>query len=312
MTIRPPRPLDWLLLLSLVAMWGSAFMLAEFALAGFDPLAITALRIVMGAAVLVLLLLASGRRLPSGGRNWAYFLLMAVLGNCLPFFLITWGQVSVASGLAGILMGVMPLVVVVLAHFTVPGERLSVARVIGFLLGFAGLVVLLGGDAVADSRGPSTVVAELAILGGAVCYGVNVIVARLQPEQDALTASAGVMIVASILMAALTLGAGVELWPEQAGAPAILALALLGLVSTGLATFVYFLVISRAGPSFLSLINYLIPLWAVLAGALVLGEQLPWRGYVAMGLILTGVLATQKRRNDGDGRDSDAETRLRE
>ena len=294
--IRPPRPADWLLLFSLVAMWGSAFMLAELALGSFEPLAITTLRIVMGAIVLMLLLAATGRRFPRRPDVWAYLVLMAILGNCLPFFLITWGQVEVPSGLAGILMGVMPLVVVVLAHFSVPGERLSPARIIGFLLGFAGLIVLFGGDLVARGGDESALLAKLAILGGAVCYGVNVIVARLQPEKDALTASAGVMLVASVLMLSVSFALDTDLLPAQASAGAIAALVLLGLMSTGLATFVYFLIIARAGPSFLSLINYLIPVWAVTVGAVLLGEHLPVRAFLAMGLILAGVLVTQRHR----------------
>lgn len=288
------------MLFSLVAMWGSAFMLAEFALAAFDPLAVTTLRIVLGAIVLTLLLVATGRRFPRRPRTWAYLVLMAILGNCVPFFLITWGQVEVASGLAGILMGIMPLVVVVLAHFSVPGEGLSPARVIGFLLGFAGLVVLFGGDLVANGGDDSALLAKLAILGGAVCYGVNVIVARLQPEKDALTASAGVMLVASVLMIAVSFALGTELWPAAANSAAIAALILLGLMSTGLATVVYFLIISRAGPSFLSLINYLIPVWAVIVGAVILGEHLPLRAFLAMTLILAGVLATQRHRPRGE------------
>lgn len=297
---RSPRPADWLLLFSLVAMWGSAFMLAELALGAFEPLAITTLRIVMGAIVLVLLLATTGRRFPRRPRVWAYLVLMAVLGNCLPFFLITWGQVEVASGLAGILMGIMPLVVVVLAHFSVPGERLSPARVSGFLLGFAGLVVLFGGDLAAEGSDDSALLAKMAILGGAVCYGVNVIVARLQPEKDALTASAGVMLVASVLMIGASFALGTDLWPAEASAGAIAALVLLGLMSTGLATLVYFLVIARAGPSFLSLINYLIPVWAVTIGAVLLGEHLPMRAFLAMALILAGVLATQRHRPRGE------------
>ncbi len=293
---RAPRLVDWILLFSLVAMWGSAFMLAEFALAAFDPIAITALRIAMGASVLSLLLVGTGRVLPRSYRAWAYFVLMAVLGNCLPFYLITWGQVEVASGLAGILMGVMPLIVVVLAHFTVPGERLSVARVAGFLLGFAGLAVLFGGDALFEARGASALLAELAILGGALCYGVNVIVAKLQPEKDALTAATGVMLIASAIMVVTALLSDTVLWPDGAGGSAIVALGLLGLLSTGVATLVYFVVIARVGPTFLSLINYLIPVWAVVVGSLVLGEKLPLRAYLAMGLILAGVLVTQRHR----------------
>lgn len=288
-----PDWLDWSLLASLVAMWGSAFVLAEVALEGFDPLKLTAIRIFIAAAVLVSLMWLSGRRLPGTLRAWGYFALMALIGNCLPFFLITWGQTEVESGLAGILMAVMPLVVLLLAHVLVEGETLNTAKVIGFLAGFAGVVVLMGPEAVTEIKGGvSTLLAQLAILGGAVCYGVNVIVARIQPTGDPLVASAGVMIAASALMLVAILLANPA--PLPAPSPvSVISLAVLGCLSTGVATVVYFQVIRRAGPSFLSLINYLIPVWAVVAGALVLGEQLVPRAYLAMLLILSGVLVSQ-------------------
>src|ERR687892_2721423 len=168
------RPIaHWLLLFPLVAMWGSAFMMTGLAVRAFSPAVLVTVRLVGGAILLTGLVLARGMRFPWHGRFWLFSLLLAIAGNCVPFWLISFGQQRVESGLAGILMGIMPLTTMVLAHFFVPGERLNVIKATGFAIGFAGLVVLLGPAALLELRGQgNTLLYELAILGGAVCYAV--------------------------------------------------------------------------------------------------------------------------------------------
>ena len=289
-------PAEWGLLLALVALWGSSFMLVRVSLDAFTPVAVTAGRLLIGAGVLLLVLLATRRRLPAGWRNWAFFGAMAVIGNALPFFLIAWGQKDIPSGLTGILMAVMPLVVLVLAHFFVAGEKLTSRRLAGFALGFAGVVALTGPEAWAALVGrEAALLSQLAVLSAAVCYGVAAIVARRGPPLNAVVTGAAVLSIAGILV-----GLGLLAGASGRGAAAAvhhpvgllpgLALAALGALSTGLATVVYFTLVARAGPTFLSLINYLIPVWAVALGALALGERLPARAFAALALILAGVV----------------------
>ncbi|NHA13430.1 DMT family transporter [Thioalkalivibrio sp. XN279] len=289
-------PAEWGLLLALVALWGSSFMLVRVSLDAFTPVAVTAGRLLIGAGVLLLVLLATRRRLPLGARTWVFFTVMAVVGNALPFFLIAWGQASIPSGLTGILMAVMPLVVLVLAHFFVAGEHLNARRLAGFVLGFVGVVVLTGPEAVAALVGrEASLLSQLAVLGAAVCYGVAAIVARRGPVLNPVVTAAAVLSIAGILVG-LGLLAGIAgsgaagALHAQVGLAPGLALAALGALSTGLATVVYFSLVARAGPTFLSLINYLIPVWAVVLGALVLHERLPPRAFAALGLILAGVV----------------------
>ena len=114
------RPLShWLLLFALVAMWGSAFMMTGIAVRGFSPAALVAIRLVIAAALLGGMVLASGRRFPASRRFWLFGLAISLAGNCVPFWLISFGLQRIDSSLAGILMGVMPLTTMVLAHFFV-------------------------------------------------------------------------------------------------------------------------------------------------------------------------------------------------
>ena len=284
------RPIThWLLLFALVAMWGSAFMMTGIAVRDFSPTVLVTVRLIMSAVLLGGLVLLRGMRFPMLGRFWLFSLLIALAGNCVPFWLISFGQQQVESGLAGILMGIMPLTTMVLAHFFVPGERLNVIKATGFAIGFTGLVVLLGPAALLELKGQgNTLLYELAILGGAVCYAIQAIVARHRPPADPLVAAAGVMVMGSLVM--LPIGA--------AGAPAELAAAPVGplwallalaVVATSIATVVFLKLVTVAGPSFTSFINYLIPVWAVLMGMLFLGERPGVAAMVALALILSGI-----------------------
>ncbi len=300
----PRRPLlHWLLLLALVAMWGTSFLLTKVAVAAIAPLDLVAGRFVLGTAVLLALLIVTRRRLPAGGRLWLFIVAIALVGNCIPFLLISWGQQRIDSGLAGILMAIMPLTTVMLAHFFVAGERLNRFKAAGFLLGFLGIVVLMGPAVLLELSGSGAVLlSQLSVLGGAVCYAVNTIIARHRPKSDALVAAAGVSLVACLIMAPVSAATGL---PDLSTipAPALMALAGLGVVSTALATVVYFKLIALAGPSFLSLINYLIPAWAVLAGMLVLGERPDWTAFAGLALILCGIaLAETKGRKAAEER----------
>ena len=300
----PRRPLaHWLLLFALVAMWGTSFLLTKVAVAAIAPLDLVAGRFVLGTAVLLALLAITRRRLPAGGRLWLFIVAIALVGNCLPFWLISWGQQRIDSGLAGILMAIMPLTTVMLAHFFVAGERLNRYKAAGFLLGFFGIVVLMGPAVLLELRGSGAVLlSQLSVLGGAVCYAVNTIIARHRPQSDALVAAAGVSLVACLIMTPVSALTGLP-DPSAIPASALIALAVLGVVSTALATVVYFKLITLAGPSFLSLINYLIPAWAVLAGMLVLGERPGWTAFAGLALILAGIaLAETKGRKVADER----------
>ena len=274
-------------------MWGSSFALTKVAVAAVSVESVVAARMLIAGGVLGIMLVVAGKRLPCDWRSWAFFLAMALLGNCLPYWLISWGQQAVDSALAGILMAVMPIVTLVLAHYSVKGERMTWAKAAGFAIGFAGVVVLMGPEAILQMSGyGSTLIAQIAIVGGAVCYAFNTIIARICPLRDGLVAAAGTAFAANALFLPVTTG---DLVPAigELDLPSGLAIGALGVVSTALAPVLYFRLVRWAGPSFLSLINYLIPLWALLVGAVFLDETPGLSAVVALGLILGGIAFSQ-------------------
>jgi drug/metabolite transporter (DMT)-like permease len=284
------RPLShWLLLFALVVMWGSGFMMTGIAVRDFSPTVLVTLRLAMGAILLTAVIHARGMRLPWSGRFWLFSLLIAITGTCVPYWLISFGQQRVDSGLAGILMGIMPLSTMVLAHFFVQGERLNLLTVVGFGIGFLGLAVLIGPDALLELEGQGgALLYQLAILGGALFYAVNAVVARHRPPADPQVAAAGMMVAGSLVMLPLGLPhAPAELVAAPAGP--LWALITLTLVQTVIATVVFLRLVVIAGPSFVSFINYLIPVWAVLMGVTFLGERPGLGALVALVLILSGI-----------------------
>jgi drug/metabolite transporter (DMT)-like permease len=288
------RPLGhWLLLFALVAMWGSAFMFTGVAVRGFSPTALVAIRLGIAAVLLTGLVLLSGRAFPPTRRFWVFSLAISLAGNCVPFWLISFGQQRIDSGLAGILMGIMPLTTMVLAHFFVRGERLNRTKAAGFAVGFIGLVTLIGPEALLELDGQGTELPyQLAVLGGAVCYAINTIVARHRPPADPLVAAAGVMLAGSAIT--LPIG-GVPASTQLVAAPAgpMTAMLALSIVATAVATVVFLKLVATAGPSFTSFINYLIPVWALLMGVIFLGEEPGVRVVIALALILAGIALSE-------------------
>jgi drug/metabolite transporter (DMT)-like permease len=288
-----PTAYDWTLLGLLVAMWGTSFLFTKIAVASIPPATLVAARLAIAALMLTALASVAGLSLPPAGAIWARFFSLGLVGNALPFFLISWGQERIDSGLAGILMAIMPLATLVLAHFWVRGERMTRRRLAGFGLGFAGIVVLTGPEALLQLGGAATDIArQLAVLGGALCYAVNAIMARRMPPMHVLVVSAGVTITASALMVPVAVIADVP-WRLSPSALSAAAAVWLGVVSTATATIVYFRIITAAGPTFLSLINHLIPVVALVSGVVVLGEQPPLSSLTALVIILSGIALSQ-------------------
>ena len=287
------RSADWAGLLALVGMWGTAFLFIRIGVETVPPLSVAAGRIVTAAALLVAAVRLTGLRFPTPGRLWLHLLVLGLVGNALPFFLIGWGQERIASGLAGILMAVIPIATLLLSHFLVAGERLTGRKLAGFALGFLGVAALMGREALLQFGGSaSDLLRQAAVLGGALCYATNLILARRLPEIHPLVASASVMLVASLVMVplALVLDAPLRLAPSTGSLVAVLWL---GLVPTAAATIVYFRVVSSAGPTFVALVNYLIPIVAVAAGVAAFGERPGWGALLALALILSGIGLSQ-------------------
>lgn len=286
---------DWLGMFALVIMFGSAFMFTKISVHEYPPTIVAGGRIIVAAIVLIILSILRRDSFSFLRKHWVLLVALAFFGCCLPFYLISWGQQTVDSSIAGILMAIMPLTTILLAHFFVANEQLTVNRVVGFLLGFVGILVLFGPTAFVNFDANSNrLVAMLAILAGAISYAVNTIIAKRLPNESFVALSAVVMVFASIIMLPAILLID-QSWQFSIQSSEFLSLVLLGIFPTALATVIYFAVIARVGPSFLSQINYLIPVWAVIIGILFLNESIGFNAIIALVIILLGIAIAQRK-----------------
>ena len=278
--------------------WGASFLGVEVALRGFGPVTIAAGRVSAAAIILVSIAIIFGDGLPGFGtardrRIWLHCFGMGLFTNAIPFSLLSWGQQTVTSGFAGISMAVVPLFVLPLSHYLVPGEGMSRYKVIGFLFGFAGVVLLIGGDKILadDATSPRMFLAQIACVTASCCYAVGSIITRLCPPVSTLSYAASGLLLGGIILipiALITDGAPVFTAPSALG-----GLAYLAIFPTAIATILLTVLIRRAGPPFLSLVNYQVPVWAVIIGAAVLGEALPGHFLMALAVILSGLFISQ-------------------
>ncbi len=288
-------PMDWALITLLGVIWGASFMAVTLALETVGPIWVAAGRIGLAAVAILVVARVTGLGLPSpaapsGARIWAHAAAMGVFSNAAPFLLLAWGQQHVASGFAGITMAVIPLFTLALAHFLVPGERMTVPRAAGFGMGLCGVVLLIGPGVLA-AKGEAA--ARLACIAAAACYAIGSIVTRRCPPVALVQFSAAALLVAAVL--ALPVALAIDGVPRPgAGVPG-LALVYLGLGPTALATLILVRVIRSAGPAFLAQVNYQVPVWAVIFGVVLLGESLPPQFLGALGLILAGLAASRMR-----------------
>ncbi len=292
---RAMTPAEWGLLLALSVLWGGSFFFNGVALRAFPPLTLVLLRVGLAAVILFGVMRAMGVAMPRDGRVWAAFLGMGFLNNVVPFGLIVWGQTHIASGLASILNATTPLFGVIVAHLLTTDEKMTGPKLAGVLLGLTGVVAMIGPDALAGIG--LDVAAQGACLAAALSYAfAGVFGRRFRRLGIAPLATATGQVAASTLMLIPLVALVDHPWTLAAPGPDAVA-AILGLaaLSTALAYVLYFRILATAGATNLLLVTFLLPVSAILLGALVLGERLDVRHFAGMALIGAGLAAIDGR-----------------
>lgn len=278
-----------LLLVMLAAMWGPSFLFIKVAVEEIPPLTLVLGRVSIGAIFLLIVLLSQRRRLPRDRRLWKSLAVMAMLHNTLPWVLLSWGEQYIDSSLASILNGTTPIFTIVLAHFMVEDDRITSSKLLGVVLGFAGLFLLIVPSLTDGVQ--ATTWGLVAVAVAAALYGVAIIYSRehlrgLPP----LVAPATQLSLATLFMLPVTLLVDRPWTMESPSAAALGSLVALGIFGTGLAFIVYYRLIETADSTYVSMVTYIIPVFGVILGVLVLDEQLTWHTLAGFALILFGVM----------------------
>ena len=287
--------LDWCLLLALSLLWGGSFLFVGIAVKDLPPFTIVLLRVAIAALALNLTLRLIGIALPRDGSSWRAFLGMGLLNNAIPFSLIAWGQTHITSGLAAILNATTPLFTVLVAHCLTADDRLTRSRVLGLLIGFAGIVLLIGPEALRGLGGD--VLAQCAVLGAAGSYACAGVFGRRFKRMGIppLATAAGQVTASTLLLLPLVLVVDRPWTLALPDAQVWAALIGLALLSTALAYVLYFRILAAAGAVNLLLVTFLIPPSAILLGTAVLKESLQATDLLGMALIGGGLAAIDGR-----------------
>ncbi len=292
---RPTAARAWLPgFLLLAVIWGSSFLLIKVGIGELAPVYVALGRVAAGALTLLILLVAVRQRLPRDPRVWGHLAVAGTLGSALPFTLFAAGEQRIPSILAGIWNASTPLIVLPMAVLVFRTEAMTRRRAAGLVVGFAGVLIVLG---VWQVGAGSSLIGQLLCLTAAACYGVAIPYQRrflARRPESGIALAAGQLIVGTLALAvAAPLIAGPPPVPTTLAAPVIASVLALGALGTGLAFALNFRVIRLAGASTSASVTYLLPIVATLLGIAVLGEHLTWYQPVGVAVVLAGVAISQ-------------------
>jgi len=275
---QPPQQLrmgvrEWGLLLFLSVLWGGSFFFAKIAVAELPPFTIVLARVAIAASILAIVAGLSGLKFPRTASGWAPFLVMGLLNNVVPFSLIFWSQQYIEEGLASVLNAGTPLAGAVVAHFFTTDEKLNSNRLIGVLIGIAGVAVLIG-PAGFDFNW-ARLIGAVGVLLATVSYGLAGVWGKRFRGVPALTSACCQLTCSTVLM--LPLVAIFDRPWERAlpGPTTIAAVLALAVLSTALAYVIFFTILRRSGAANVMLVTLLVPFTASLLGIVFLGETVP-------------------------------------
>ena len=280
---------DWVMLITLATVWGGSFLFNAILVAELPVITIVAIRVTVAALALWGFVRVTGRKIPTSPQVWGALLILGVLNNAIPFSLIVQGQTQITSGLASILNATTPLFTILVAGFFLTDERFSVLRVLGVVVGFSGVILMVGPEALSGLGDDFW--AQLCALGAALSYGFASVFGRRFRE---LKVDPVMVATGQVTMSSLVLWP-IALWID--GPQDILGLSFnaaasmfgLAVLCTSFAYIVYFLILERAGATNISLVTFLVPISAIILGVLVLGESIFIKEIIGMTLIGLGL-----------------------
>jgi len=286
---------EWAMLVVLSVLWGGSFLFVGIAVKELPPLTIVVLRVGLAALALHVVILLMGIALPKDWRVWAAFFCMGFFNNVIPFTLIAWGQSHIPSGVASIFNATTPLFTVIVAHYWTKDEKMTAARLAGVIVGFVGVVVMMGGAAL-QSLGVD-ILAQMAMLAAAVFYAASGVYGRRFKAMgvEPLATAAGMLTASTVMLAPATLIVDRPWTMAMPSLAAIFAILGLALLATALAFIIYFRILATAGATNLLLVTFLIPVSAIMLGIAFLDERLEPKHVAGMALIGLGLAAIDGR-----------------
>lgn len=281
------RAKDWLIFILLGAIWSSSFMWIKIAVEEIGPITLVAFRVLFGLLFGLAVILITRQRLSGNLREWLPLLLLGITNVAIPFFLISWGEQVIDSAVAAILDATVPLFAIVIAHLALHDDKITLPKILGLLLGFAGVVVLMSKD-LGGSTG--SILGQAAVVLASVFYAGSSVYARKSTEDaSGIMRSVGPLISSTVVM---WLAVPIAESPFRLPQLPItwIALIWLGVLGSGVAFIMMYYLIHAIGPTRTTMVTYLFPLGGVILGVGFLGEELTWQ-LVAGAVLIVASLA---------------------
>lgn len=285
---------NWSAFLLLGLIWGSSFLWIKIGLRELSPLTLVGFRLLLGLLAMTITVAIRRPSFPRSKRTWFWLILMGVTNTALPFLLITWGEQSVDSAVASVLNSSVPLFTLIIAHFFLADEKITLPKVAGLVLGFLGILLLFSRD-LGEGGGTQGVLGQLAVLIAALSYAISSVYAR-RTLKDVPTFVQALVPMAS---ADLLIWIGAFAVDRPLAIPALaltwVALLWLGLLGSFVAYLLYFYLLHQVGATRATLVTYLFPVVGVAAGVIFLGEYLDWHLALGSLLVLAGIVIVNRR-----------------
>lgn len=265
----------WIVFITLGLIWSSSFLWIKIGVQEVGPMALVAFRMLFGAVTAVAVAAYQRVEWPRDRRTLVNFAILGPTSLAIPIFFISWGEQTIDSAVASILNATVPLFTLVIAHYWLHDDRMTVPKVIGLLIGFAGIVVLFSEDLLAGAHG--NLLGQLAVVLASLFYAGSAVFARrvtahveglARGTLPLVTAAAFMWIVGPIAEKPFLIPGLALTW---------IAVLWLGVLGSGVAILMFYYLLHEIGPTRTSLVTYLFPVGGVILGVIFLGEHLSWQ-----------------------------------
>ncbi len=288
--MRETKSLDYFLLTILSLLWASAFFNIKIATYSYGPLTIAFLRIFFGVIPVVLLCRLKKIKIEAFSKDWHWFAAIGVINLVIPFFLIAYGVQKVQSNLAAILMASTPLTAAALAHFFTKNEKINLIKILGVLIGFSGIVFLFSDNLLINEN---NIFSAFLILFGSCFYVVGGLLTLKISNKENENVTASILIWGALVLLPITLFFE-QPWNLSPRLDSTLALIYLGIFSTGIAWLLRFYILKHNGLVFQAQVAYLIPIFGVILGFLILNEAITSKVIISLIAVIVGIYIVKK------------------
>ena len=288
--MRESKSFDYLLLTILALIWASAFFNIKIATYSYGPFTIALLRIFLGAIPVTMLCYFRKIKIEAFSKDWYWFASIGVINLVIPFFLIAYGVKEVQSNLAAILMASTPLTAAALAHFFIKNEKINFVKSIGVLIGFSGIVFLFSDEILINEN---NIFSAFLILFGSCFYVLGGLLTLKISNKKNENVTASILIWGTMVLIPITLFFE-QPWNLNPSLESTMALIYLGVFSTGIAWLLRFYILKHNGLVFQAQVAYLIPIFGVILGFLILGEAITPKVIISLIAVIAGIYVVKK------------------